>query len=135
MNTVQYGKEFSMSSGVKKKTTEKKDVAAGRAHVLSRHDEDGGMDVPIDLGGIAKGIVASAAGESDFVGAFSKEGVCASSQLTSGRGHRRRTPRSSVVDGKGLAAQELETRRRSLRTTFRSGHRRAFLFPRMRVCW
>ena len=41
--------------------------------MLSGHDEVGGMDIPTELGGVAKGTAASAAGESDFVGAFSKE--------------------------------------------------------------
>ena len=74
VNTMRFRKEFSKSSGVKKKTTER-DVAASRAHVLSGHDEVVGMDITTELGAIAKGMVASAAGESDFVRTVSKEGL------------------------------------------------------------
>ena len=58
VHTAQLGKGFSMSSGVKKKTAEK---------------EIAPRPCPTEQGGVAKGMVASAAGESDFVGAFSKE--------------------------------------------------------------
>ena len=60
-----------MTSGMQKKTTEK-DIAVGRVRVISGHDEVGGIDITTELGSIAKGMVTSA-GESDFVGAFSKE--------------------------------------------------------------
>ena len=64
--------QFRVLHVVKKMTTEKV-MATGRAHVLSGRYEVGGMDIPTELGGVAKGMVASAAGESDFVGAFSRE--------------------------------------------------------------
>ena len=53
-----------------KKTTIEKGFAVGRAHTLSGDDEVVGMDITTELDGIAKGMVASAAGRSDFVGAF-----------------------------------------------------------------
>ena len=134
MNTVQLGKEFSMSSGVKK-TTEK-EIAAGRAHVLSGHDEVGDMDVTTELDGIAKGMVASAAGECDFVWAFGEEGssnIDLRQQLILPATERKKLQDKdpekqpgSVVDGEDLAVQEAVTLSKkkqkvySLRTTSRS---------------
>ena len=104
VNTMQLAKEFSVSSGVMKKTIEK-DIATGCARVLSGHDEVGGRDITMELSGTRKGVVALAAGESEFVGAFSKEGLSSIdghrrfSQLTSGRSARTRarTPRNSLL--------------------------------------
>ena len=60
-------------------------------------------------------MVVSAAGESDFIGAFSKEDLSSidlRQQLTSGRSCRTRTPRNGMVlmlPVEDLAVQVLET--------------------------
>ena len=87
-------------------------------HVLSGHDGAGGMDIPTELGGMAKGVMASAAGESDFVGAFSKEGLLSidlRQQLILPTDERKKLQEKdpekhpgSDVDGEDLAVQELE---------------------------
>ena len=66
-----------MSYGVmKKKTTEKEKSRRLCQCALTGHEEVGGVDVTTELGGIAKGMVASAAGESDFSRGFSVRRAC-----------------------------------------------------------
>ena len=103
---------------VKKKTTEKV-MATGRAHVLSGHDEVGCTDIPTEVGGVAKGTAASAAGESDFVGAFSREDLSSTDSrqelIFPANGRKKLQDKDSEhqpgsdVDGEDLAAQVLET--------------------------
>ena len=66
VHTAQLRKGFSMWSGVKKKTTEKV-MVTGRAHVLSGHDEVGGMDIPTELGGVEKVMVAASKEDSSSI--------------------------------------------------------------------
>ena len=105
-------------SPCQEKTTER-NIAAGGAHVLWGHDEVGGMDITTGSGGIAKGTVASSAGESDFLGTSSKEGLSSidmRQQPILPAADRKKLQNNdpeklpgSDVDGEDLAVQELET--------------------------
>ena len=72
VHTVKLGKEFPMTSGMQKKTTEK-DIVVGLVRVLSGHDEIDGIDIITELGSVAKDMMTSTAGECDFVETFRKE--------------------------------------------------------------